>query len=224
MTSAVIVAAGQGKRMGAVVDKLFLDAAGQPIIAHTWRRLDEHPEIDETILVIREGAREDFVKLAGQLQPTKPFQLILGGAQRQDSVGNGIAAVHADCDFIAIHDGARPCVSPGIISATLAAARDTGAAVAGAPVADTLKRANDNGCIQANMDRDGLWAVHTPQVFRAEIIRRAMAAVAKQGVIITDDTAACELIGQPVALVAGDGPNPKVTTAADLPLIAALLR
>jgi len=224
MTSAVIVAAGQGMRMGAATDKLFLEVAGQPVIAHTWQRLDAHPEIDEIILVIREIAREDFNQLAASLSLTKPHQFTLGGEQRQDSVINGLNAISPDCKLVAIHDGARPCVSLQTITETLAAANQTGAAVVGSRVADTLKRADNEQCIQSNVDRTNLWAVQTPQAFRPEIIRRALAAVAEQGLTVTDDTTACELIGQSVTLIASDTPNPKVTTAADLPLIEALLQ
>jgi len=224
MTSAVIVAAGQGMRMSAATDKLFLEVAGQPVIAHTWQRLDAHPEIDEIILVIREIAREDFNQLAASLSLTKPHQFTLGGEQRQDSVINGLNAISPDCKLVAIHDGARPCVSLQTITETLAAANQTGAAVVGSRVADTLKRADNEQCIQSNVDRTNLWAVQTPQAFRPEIIRRALAAVAEQGLTVTDDTTACELIGQSVTLIASDTPNPKVTTAADLPLIEALLQ
>jgi len=224
MTSAVIVAAGQGMRMGAATDKLFLEVAGQPVIAHTWQRLDAHPEIDEIILVIREIAREDFNQLAASLSLTKPHQFTLGGEQRQDSVINGLNAISPDCKLVAIHDGARPCVSLQTITETLAAANQTGAAVVGSRVADTLKRADNEQCIQSNVDRTNLWAVQTPQAFRPEIIRRALAAVAEQGLTVTDDTTACELIGQSVTLIASDTPNPKVTTAADLPLIEVLLQ
>jgi len=224
MTSAVIVAAGQGMRMSAATDKLFLEVAGQPVIAHTWQRLDAHPEIDEIILVIREIAREDFNQLAASLSLTKPHQFTLGGEQRQDSVINGLNAISPDCKLVAIHDGARPCVSLQTITETLAAANQTGAAVVGSRVADTLKRADNEQCIQSNVDRTNLWAVQTPQAFRPEIIRRAVAAVAEQGLTVTDDTTACELIGQSVTLIASDTPNPKVTTAADLPLIEALLQ
>jgi 2-C-methyl-D-erythritol 4-phosphate cytidylyltransferase len=224
MTSAVIVAAGQGARMGPGQDKLFLEVAGLPVVGHAWLKFDRHPEVDEIIMVIREDAREQFEQLAGQLEPEKPHALITGGAKRQDSVMNGLTAVHASCELVAIHDGARPCTSGGIISETLAAARETGAAVAARKITDTLKLADDQNHIASNVDRAHLWAVQTPQVFRLETIRAAMAAVREQGATVTDDTAACELIGQPVALVPSPDPNPKVTTPADLPWVERLLR
>ena len=222
MVSAVIVAAGSGTRMGA--DKLFLEVAELPVVGHTWQRFDRHPEIDEVVLVIREDSRADFTALAEQITPTKPHRFVEGGEGRQDSVSNGLAAVNADCEWVAIQDGARPCTPGAAITATLAAARETGAAVTAAKVIDTLKEADGTGRIARNVDRTHLWAVQTPQIFALEIIRNAMAAVREQGASVTDDTAACELIGQPVALVDGGAPNPKVTTSSDLLLVELLLR
>jgi 2-C-methyl-D-erythritol 4-phosphate cytidylyltransferase len=224
MTSAVIVAAGKGTRMGSGLDKIFLEVAGLPVVGHAWLKFDRQPEIDEIVMVIREDAREQFEQLAGQLNLAKPHTLIAGGAERQDSVMNGLAAVHAECELVAIHDGARPCTSAGTISETLAAARETGAAVAARKVTDTLKLADDQNHIASNVDRTHHWTVQTPQIFRLEIIRAAMAAVREQGIIATDDTAACELISQPVTLVPSPDSNPKVTTPADLLWVELLLR
>lgn len=224
MVSAVIVAAGQGTRMGSGLDKIFLEVAGLPVVGHAWLKFDRQPEIDEIVMVIREDAREQFEQLAGQLNLAKPHTLIAGGAERQDSVMNGLAAVHVECELVAIHDGARPCTSAGTISETLAAARETGAAVAARKVTDTLKLADDQNHIASNVDRTHHWTVQTPQIFRIEIIRAAMAAVREQGIIATDDTAACELISQPVTLVPSPDSNPKVTTPADLLWVELLLR
>ena len=222
MVSAVIVAAGSSTRMGG--DKLFLKVAGLPVMGHTWQRFDGHPEIDEVVLVIREQARPEFEGLTKQIMPGKPYRLVEGGDERQHSVGKGLAAVHADCEWVAIQDGARPCTAEAVITATLAAARENGAAATATKVIDSLKEADGTGRITRNVDRTDLWAVQTPQVFSLEIIRNAMLAVSAQDAVITDDTAACELIGQTVALVDGGAPNPKVTTTADLPLVELLLR
>ena len=133
MTAAVIVAAGRGIRMKTDQDKLFLELAGLPVVGHTWKKFDRHPEIDEIIMVIRDDARKQFEKLAGQLELTTPHSFTVGGHERQDSVINGISAVQAGCDIVAIHDGARPCTSPATISSTIAAAREKGAAAASRP-------------------------------------------------------------------------------------------
>jgi 2-C-methyl-D-erythritol 4-phosphate cytidylyltransferase len=224
MISAVIVAAGKGTRMGANVDKLWLPVAGRPVIAHAWQRFDEAPCIDEIIVVVRDGMAADFASLAGEYAFTKPFRIVIGGAERQDSVWNGLAALSPATEIVAIQDAARPCTHAQLIAATIAAARQTGAAVAAQPVADTLKETDDGQTIARTVDRSRLWSVQTPQTFRVEVIRRAIAAARAQNLKLTDDTAACELIGQPVQLVKSAGPNPKVTVPADLPFIESLLR
>jgi len=224
MTSAIIVAAGLGTRMGPGVDKLFLQLDGCPIVAHTWRRFDQAACIDDILLVVREGTQTAFTELARQRQFRKPFQLVIGGQERQDSVWNGLAALPPAADIVAIQDAARPCTSQALIAATVAAARQTGAAVAAQRVTDTIKESGDGHLIERTLDRSRLWAVQTPQTFRVEIIRRALAEVRRRGLLVTDDTAACELIGQPVQLVPSPLPNPKVTCPEDLPCVEALLR
>ena len=222
MNTAVIVAAGRGKRMGGEVDKLFLNVSGLPVVGHTWRRFDAAPDIDEVVLVVRKGTEEEFNALADSLSLAKPWRLALGGTERQDSVWHGVEASSAESELVAIQDGARPCTSQEIIAATLTAARETGAAVAARKVTDTLKE-EDDGVIARTVDRARLWAVQTPQVFQRQVIVRALREVRDRGLHVTDDTAACELIGQQVRLVADEAANPKVTMPGDLEYIAALL-
>ncbi|MST95186.1 MAG: 2-C-methyl-D-erythritol 4-phosphate cytidylyltransferase [Pedosphaera sp.] len=224
MNSAIIVAAGRGTRMGPDLDKLFLEVAGRPVIAHTWQRFETAGCIDEIILVVREGMQPAFAELAEKYHFSKAFRFVAGGAERQDSVSSGLQALASGVELVAIHDGARPCVSHELITATLEAARETGAAVAAQRVTDTIKESGDGLSITRHLDRSRLWAVQTPQSFRVEVIRRAVATAKENGLSLTDDTAACELIGQPVRLVAGTAPNPKVTLPADLPFIELLLR
>jgi 2-C-methyl-D-erythritol 4-phosphate cytidylyltransferase len=224
MTSAIIVAAGKGTRMGLNSDKLFLEIHGRPVIAHTWQTFDHSKCIDEIILVIRDGTQTAFTELAQKCKFTKRFVLVAGGVERQDSVWNGLGALSAGSAIVAIQDGARPCTSESLIAATIEAARETGAAVAAQPMTDTIKESDDGKIIERTLDRSHLWAVQTPQTFRVEIIRRALSEVRREGVVVTDDTAACELIGQPVRLVVGKGPNPKVTRPEDLPYIEVLLK
>jgi len=224
MNAAIIVAAGKGTRMGPDVDKLFLEVAGRPVVAHTWQRFDEAVCIGEIILVVREGMQSAFAELAQQFHFTKPHRIVVGGRERQDSVWNGLAALPPTAELVAIQDGARPCTSASLIEATLVAARATGAAVAATPVTDTIKESADGRLAARTVDRTKLWAVQTPQTFRVEVIRRALAEVRRRGLTVTDDTAACELIGQPVRLVTGTAPNPKVTVPADLAYVNLLLR
>lgn len=223
MNSAVIVAAGKGTRMGPGVDKLFLEVAGCPVVGHTWKRFNDAACIDEIVLVVRDGMQSAFVELAKQFKLTKVHRFVIGGAERQDSVWNGLEALSPKTEIVAIQDGARPCTTEVLISATIKAAQETGAAVAGRPVTDTIKETADGKTIARNVDRSKLWAVQTPQTFRVEVIRRALAEVRSRKLHVTDDTAACELIGQVVQLVESATPNPKVTAPLDLPYVELVL-
>jgi len=194
------------------------------VVAHTWGQFDGAADVDEIILVVRDGMQEHFTALAVQFNFQKPFRLVVGGIERQDSVWNGLEAVSSRTEIVAVQDAARPCTSTGLIAASIAAAREIGAAVAAQPVMDTLKESADGQTISRTVDRSKLWSVQTPQTFRVEVIRNAIATARKQGLVLTDDTAACELIGQPVQLVRSATPNPKVTVPADLPFIESLLR
>jgi 2-C-methyl-D-erythritol 4-phosphate cytidylyltransferase len=224
MTSAIILAAGKGARLGQNLDKLFLEVGGRPVVAHTWQRFDSSPCIDEIILVARDGQQSALEQLAGTVHSQKPFRIVVGGKERQDSVWHGLQALSPNSELVAIQDGARPCTAAELIAATLQAAREVGAAVAAQRVTDTIKESDDGHRIARHLNRARLWSVQTPQSFRVEVIHRALAAVREKGLTVTDDTAACELIGQPVKLVESPAPNPKVTLLADLPYIEMLLR
>jgi 2-C-methyl-D-erythritol 4-phosphate cytidylyltransferase len=224
MNAAIIVAAGKGARMGTGVDKLFLEVAGRPVVAHTWQRFNDAPCIGEIILVVRDGMQKAFAELASRFHLQKPFRIVTGGAERQDSVWNGLEALPVTAEIVAIQDAARPCTSLALIQATIEAARQDGAAVAAQPVTDTIKLSEDGKFISRHLARSLLWAVQTPQTFRVDVIRRALAKVREKGLQVTDDTAACELIGQPVRLVLGSEPNPKVTVPDDVPYVEMLLK
>ena len=227
MVSAIIVAAGQGTRMGVPqggMDKLWLEVAGHPVVAHTWKQFNDAPCVAEIILVVRDGMQPHFTELAAQFKFQKPFRLVIGGAERQDSVWNGLEAVSAKTEIVAIQDAARPCTTAQLIADTIQAARETGAAVAAPPVTDTIKETVVGKTISRPVDRAKLWSVQTPQTFRGAVIRNAIATARAKNLILTDDTAACELIGQPVRLVKCATPNPKVTVPADLPFVESLLQ
>jgi 2-C-methyl-D-erythritol 4-phosphate cytidylyltransferase len=163
MTSALIVAAGRGTRMGPNIDKLFLDVAGRPVIAHTWLKFDGAEGIDEIVLVVRSGMESDFRQMAATLGLRKPYCFAEGGPERQDSVWNGLQALGAGADIVAIHDGARPCVTHELILHCVRGAKDFGAAVAAHRVTDTVKESDDGVAISRTIDRSKLWAVQTPQ-------------------------------------------------------------
>lgn len=224
MVSALIVAAGKGTRMGQTVDKLWLEIAGRPVLAHTWAQFERSEAVQEIVLVVRPEMETSVRQIAARFGFRKPFVLVPGGKERQDSVWNGLGALNAAAEIVAIQDAARPCTSQALIAATIEAARKVGAAVAAQPVTDTIKESHDGARIARTLDRAKLWAVQTPQTFRVEIIRRAISEVRQRGLLVTDDTAACELIEQPVQLVVAPGPNPKVTRPEDVPYIELLLR
>ena len=210
--------------MGANVDKLWLEVAGRPVVAHTWKKFNDAKCVDEIIVVVRDGMQAEFTKLAAEYGFKKPFRLVVGGAERQDSVWNGLEAASPKTEIVAIQDAARPCTTEELIAATIDAARETGAAVAAQPVTDTIKETADGKVISRTVDRSKLWSVQTPQTFRVEVIRKAILTAREKGLVLTDDTAACELIGQAVRLVKGAAPNPKVTVPADLPFVESLLK
>lgn len=210
--------------MGSGIEKLFLELAGKPVIAHTWRRFEEAACVDEIILVVRSENRDAFREVAEREGFRKPCHWADGGAERQDSVWNGIQQVSSGTGVVAIHDGARPCIRQEVIEAAIEAARVHGAAVVASKLTDTVKESDDGEVVSRHMDRNRLWAVQTPQAFRVEVLRRALEAARQQGRVYTDDTAACQLIGQAVRLVPTTRPNPKVTTPEDLPAVESLLR
>jgi 2-C-methyl-D-erythritol 4-phosphate cytidylyltransferase len=221
MNVAILVAAGRGARMGR--DKLFLEVAGKPVVAHTWARFDEARCIDQIVVVVRAGMEKKFAALAKKYKFRKKFQIVTGGAERQDSVWAGLEAAPPKAQIVAVHDAARPCVNNDLIAATVKYAEETGAAVAAHPVTDTIKESADGRLIQKTLDRSQLWAMETPQTFRFDVIRRAISAARAKKMLFTDDTASCELIGQPVRLVSSIAPNPKVTVPGDLPIVETLL-
>lgn len=210
--------------MGTSMDKLFLEVAGRPVVAHTWQRFNDAACIDEIVLVVRDGMQSAFAELAARFNFLKPHCFAIGGPERQDSVWNGLEAISPRAELVAVQDAARPCTSQQMIQSTIEAARETGAAVAAQPLTDTIKESADGRTISRTIDRSKLWSVQTPQTFRVDVIRRALSEVRRRGLSFTDDTAACELIGQPVRLVAGVEPNPKVTQPGDLPYLETLLR
>ncbi len=209
--------------MGPNVDKLFLELNGRPVVGHTWARFENADCIDEIILVVREGLQSAFAEVARRYGFNKPYRLVAGGKERQDSVWNGLQALAPEAGIVAVQDAARPCASSGLIMQTIVAARRTGAAVAAQPLTDTIKESADGKLVERTLERSRLWAVQTPQTFRVEVLRRALSEVRRQGLLVTDDTAACELIGHAVELVPSAEPNPKVTRPEDVPYVEWLL-
>ena len=217
--SAVIVAAGRSSRMGGV-DKTFAPLLGAPLIAHTVERFQAHPAIGEITLVLAAESVERGREMAESLGWSKVTQVCPGGARRQDSVYNGLAAL-SSCDLVMVHDGARPCLDAGTLERGIHAAAEHGAAVAGTPVKDTIKRVSPDLLIEDTPERARLWAAQTPQVFRYDLL---LDAHRRGEGDFTDDAAMVESLGHPVRMFEGTYENIKVTTAGDLVIAEAFLR
>jgi 2-C-methyl-D-erythritol 4-phosphate cytidylyltransferase len=218
--SAVVVAAGSSTRMGS--DKLLLPLGGVPVIVHTLRALQSASSIDEIILVTREDLIVPMSQFCREYGLTKVVKVILGGETRTQSVRLGTLEAHRQAQVIAIHDGARPFASADVIEAVVEQAMATGAAAPAIPVKDTIKVAS-GGVVEATPDRSALFAVQTPQVFEASLIRAALQKALDDGAELTDDCAAVERLGMKVVLTPGDERNIKLTTPQDLLLAQALL-
>ncbi len=217
--SAIIVAAGRSSRMGGV-DKTFAPLLGAPLIAHTVERFETHPLIGEIALVLAEESVERGRELAASRAWRKVTQPVVGGQRRQDSVYNGLAAL-SPCDLALVHDGARPCVDAATLERGIRAAAEHGAAVAGTPVKDTIKRVSPELVVEDTPERARLWAAQTPQVFRYELL---LEAHRRSEGDFTDDAAMVEAIGHPVRMFEGTYENIKVTTAGDLVVAETFLR
>lgn len=221
IAAAVVAAAGRGVRFGAP-DKVFLPLAGRPLLAHVLDAFEAAHAIRDVILVVGEHTRATADDLVLEGPWTKVLTIVTGGERRQDSVAAGLAAVTPDTPFVAVHDGARPLVSPALIDACVAAAVDAGAAIAAVPVADTLKRVA-GGRIVETVPRHGLWAAQTPQACRVDLLRAAFDLAAARGLEATDEAALLEAAGHPVAIVRASTTNLKITHPEDLTIAEALL-
>jgi len=220
---AVVAAAGESMRMGLPdgESKQFLLLGGEPIITHSVRRLLDIPEVAGVVCVVHPSHTVRFASQLLGFEETKPVLITEGGRERYDSVRAGLLEVPDDVPVIAVHDGARPLFSRRVFESCLRALEHADGAVPGCPVADTLKRSRTDGRVVATVDRRGLWAVQTPQLFRADALRKAYARIEPVGT--TDDATLLERSGHDVVIVPSTPANVKITTAADLPLAGALL-
>lgn len=224
MNSAIIVAAGRSQRMGTNTDKAFLSLGAKPVIAWSLLAFEKCLEIDRIILVVRKEQAIAAKTLAQMFGISKLQTVVVGGANRQDSVLNGIKALDPETRYVCVHDGARPCVRPELIEATLRCAKRNGSGIAASRVWDTVKYVERGSTVDHTVDRSKLWTVQTPQTFSIALLTKAYAEVKKKKASVTDDASAVELLGEPVRLVEWVHPNIKITTADDLPLAAAALR
>lgn len=220
--SAVIVAAGSSTRMGTAGSKQFLPLLGKPAIAYTLTAFERCALISEIVVVCRAQDAERIRAVAQACGIGKLAAVTEGGACRAESVKNGILAADTSAQYYAIHDGARPLVTPGDISAVVEAALDTGAATLGTLVTDTIKIADGNNVILQTPDRAALRAVQTPQVFERELYTFALTD-AEDLAAVTDDCSLIEKMGGEVQIVLGSAENIKLTTPLDLVIAESIL-
>lgn len=220
--SAVIVAAGSGQRMGA--DKLMLELGCMPVLARTLLAFENSAVIDEIIVVTRIEMVEEVASLCKKYGIAKAAKVIRGGKTRMESALAGVSEVRPGAKLIAIHDGARPFVTDELICATVAAANKYMSAVPVTFCTDTLKAVDENGLVVAPVDRDRTARVQTPQVFDADLIKGALSKAVNDGLPLTDDCSAIELMGVKTHTVPGDEDNIKLTTPRDMRVASFILQ
>jgi len=224
-TCVIVPAAGTGTRMGCPIPKQFMRLAGKPILAYTLSALSNLPltsiiflmvpqgHIQEAGELVSEWRRQRISRLCGKAVPQ--ISIIAGGAERRDSVYNGLRRLPAECDWVMIHDAVRPFASLRLIEAAWEGARATGACIAAIPATDTVKRVSES-VVRETLSREEIWLVQTPQVFRRQIIVDAYEKAISAGWTGTDDASFVERAGVPVSIVRGERTNIKVTTPEDL--------
>lgn len=221
MITAIIVAAGSSRRMG--FDKLFAPLAGKPVVAHSIAAFEKCSDIDQIVLVCREERIKELEQLVKKEKFRKVGRIVGGGAERHFSVWKGLQAVSAETTYVVIHDGARPLVTPAIIKKCLALAREQGAASCSAPIPDTVKRASTDQVVTGSVERSGLWAMQTPQVFNSGLILQAYAALIAKNEQVTDEVSAVQKMGKKIALLRNDDWNLKITFPRDLEMAEHIL-
>ncbi len=222
MLSAIIVAGGSSQRMG--FDKLFATIAGEPVISHAIRAFDRAPFVSEIIVVARKERHDEIKKISRNAGFKKVRSIVHGGERRQDSVRAGLDRVERNVQYVAVHDAARPLITPEQIERAFEQCRIHGAAALAQPVNDTLKRAGAELLVAGSVDRHQLYAMQTPQIFERELIEGAYRAVYAENISVTDEVSAVERLGHKIALVLNDDFNLKITYPHDLPVAEFILR
>lgn len=223
MVTAIVAAAGQGRRMRQNRNKIFLSLNGKPIFMHSVLTLSACEAVDEIVVVT---ASAEVVAVKDILQRyfgLKPYRVVAGGSERQYSIANALAVIDDSTDIVAVHDGARPLVETAHITAVIEAARKFQAAGLAVPVKDTIKKINAKGFVKETPQRKCLWAIQTPQAFSASLLKKAYQKAEHDGFLGTDDASLVERLGVKVKLIAGSYRNVKITTPEDMAVAQALL-
>jgi 2-C-methyl-D-erythritol 4-phosphate cytidylyltransferase len=220
----ILPAAGRSSRFGGKEKKPFALLDGRAVWLRTVELFVTRDDVCQTLLVVAPEDRELFRTRYAPNIAFLDVQVVEGGAERFESVGNALAKLKDEAEFIAIHDAVRPCIESSLIDAVFKKAVETGAAILGVPVADTIKRADGQKLVRETLPRQGLWLAQTPQVFRRDWMAEAYANRGKLGKEITDDAQLIEAAGHTVHLVDGSPSNIKITTQGDLMLAKAILQ
>jgi 2-C-methyl-D-erythritol 4-phosphate cytidylyltransferase len=220
----ILPAAGKSSRFREKEKKPFTNLDGRAVWLRTMEHFVTRKDVSQCIVVVAKADQEMFRRRYGANLAFLNVQIADGGAERFESVGNALALLQPEAEFVAIHDAVRPCVTEALIDAVFAKAAQTGAALLAVPVSDTLKQVDAQHKVQATKPRQGLWLAQTPQVFRRDWIVAAHANRGKLGKDITDDAQLIEAAGHPVYVVEGSTQNLKITTKADLLLAEAILK
>ncbi|HVY54973.1 MAG TPA: 2-C-methyl-D-erythritol 4-phosphate cytidylyltransferase [Thermodesulfobacteriota bacterium] len=223
--SAVIAAAGQGKRFGDGLPKQLLPLLGKPVLAYSVETFSKSDFIDEIILVVP-ADHADTVKseIADRISAHKIIRISAGGPERQDSVLNGFNSLTGKPDIVVVHDGARPLVSLELLEEVISEAAACGGAIAALPSGDTVKKSSPEMHVERTIPRDSLWFAQTPQAFRYDVLKDALSAASRDGFLGTDESQLVERTGLSVKLVKGSPYNIKITTPEDLRLGELILK
>ena len=222
MLTAIIVAAGHSRRMG--FDKLFAMLDGKAVVAQTIAVFERTGCVDDIILIGRKDRLRELKEIVHTHDFIKIGHIIGGGDERQDSVRAGLDLLKAETKYVAVQDAARPLSTPELIERVFANAQAHGGAASAAPIIDTVKRVDPDCVVSESMDREGLYAVQTPQIFRCELLVKAYQSLFEEKVSISDEVSAVQRIGGKVMLVPNEDPNFKITYPTDLPLAEFILR
>jgi len=221
--TAIIPAGGAGHRMGLNIPKQFYRLAGRPVLVHTLEAFHKVKAISDIIVVVPKDHISSTKEMVKEYDLNKVSAVIAGGKLRQDSVKAGLSQTPSNTEYVVVHDGARPLVSPSLIQSCLEAAQESGAAMAAIPVKDTLKEVDGDKNILRTVDRSALWQAQTPQVAHTEQLKEAFAVAERTSFIGTDEASFLELISQPMRVVEGSEKNIKITRPEDLLIAEAIL-
>ncbi|MBI2067214.1 MAG: 2-C-methyl-D-erythritol 4-phosphate cytidylyltransferase [Deltaproteobacteria bacterium] len=217
---AIIPAAGIGRRFGA--QKQFLDLEGQPLLSYTLRAFENSPLIDGVYLAVPEGETSAVQQWSQWIARKKPVQIYPGGKERQESVRLGLKILPS-CDFVLVHDGVRPFVTPSLIESVLEGAQAVGGCIPGLPLKETTKSVTEEGWVRETIDRTYLWSIQTPQAFSYEILREAFEKATKDNFYGTDEAMLVERLGRKIKVITGLPWNIKITTRDDWELAKTFL-